>query len=110
MITDKTYSPVLRLTIQAAESLPAYRFVNFTGNLCTEGEKALGVTDYPALSGELVSLIVLGSAILECDGVVSTGDKITASSLGKVKLLETGVENGYAISGNSGDYATIILK
>jgi hypothetical protein len=111
MITDKTYSPVLRLTVQAAEELPAYRFVNFAGELCGAGEKALGVTDYPALSGEFVSLIVLGTAIIECSEAITAGAQISADAVGKGQVLGEGESsNGYAVTAASNDFATIILK
>lgn len=111
MITDKTYSPVLRLTVQAAEELPAYRFVNYAGELCGAGEKALGITDYPALSGEFVSLIVLGTAIIECSEAITGGTQISSDSVGKGQILGEGeTSNGYAIADSSNGYTTIILK
>lgn len=111
MITDKTYSPVLRLTVQAAEELPAYRFVNYAGELCGAGEKALGITDYPALSGEFVSLIVLGTAIIECSEAITGGAQISSDAVGKGQILGEGeTSNGYAIADSSNGFTTIILK
>ncbi|OGU58942.1 MAG: hypothetical protein A2X64_02850 [Ignavibacteria bacterium GWF2_33_9] len=110
MITDKTYNPILRITITAAEDLPANRLVDFNGNLAAD-EIFLGVTDYPALAGESVSLIVLGSAIVECTGTILAGGDVAISSNGIVKPFEVGdTILGRSINGNSGNYITLLLR
>jgi len=96
MLSQKSYQPVLRLTVRAAEDIPSYRFVDVNGHLATLGGFAIGVSDYPAKAGELISL--------------TAGSKVTSDATGKAVVTDTGnTTNGIVISNYNTDYAEILL-
>lgn len=110
MLSQKSYQPVLRLTVRAAEDIPSYRFVDVNGHLATLGGFALGVSDYPAKAGELISLIVEGTAIVGCSTNLTAGSKVTSDATGKAVVSDTGnTTNGIVISNYNTDYAEILL-
>ena len=103
MATNKTYQPVQAVSVEAGEDLPAFRFVSHLGTLCEEDGRALGVTDVDWLSGELASVITLGTIPVETLTTVDAGDDVTSAAEGKAKTV-TGDEeiNGRAIDSCSG--------
>ncbi len=110
MISQLSYQPILRLTVKATESIPAHKFVNISGGLCTGNHKALGASDYSALNGELISVITLGTAILKASGAITKGAIISADATGNAKTLETGeMPLGIAISDKVGEFIEVLL-
>lgn len=109
--TNKTYQPVQIITVKALQEVPAYRFVNHRGQLCSDNQKSLGVTPLGFPSGTFASVITLGVAIVESSSTINIGDKITSDSVGKAKVAPAGAEiNGYALSSaNPGDFLRILL-
>jgi len=109
MTPNLSYQPVLRLTIKAAEDIPAYRLVDLTGHLSTTGGDVLGVSDYPVLAGELISLIVLGTAIISTSNTLNVGDKIISDDTGKAIITNISeTPNGIVIN-SSVNYSEILL-
>jgi hypothetical protein len=110
MLTKNSYQPILRLTVRAAEDIPSYRFVDVNGHISASGAFALGVSDYPSLQGELISLIVEGTAIVGCSGNLTAGTKITSDATGKAIAAGTNDSvNGIVISNYNSDFAEILL-
>ncbi len=94
---NKTYQPIQMLTITAAEQIPAARFVDFNGNLCSADERALGVSELDFDAGDIASVISLGIAVVETSGAITKGSDVSADSNGKAKLATTGAINGRAL-------------
>jgi len=96
--TNRTYNPVQKLTVQAKEDIPEHRFVDHSGNLCGVADKSFGVSEIEWLNNQYISLITLGTAIIETDSAVNIGDPITSSTDGKAKVA-TGSDsiNGRAL-------------
>jgi len=94
---NKTYQPIQMLTVTAAEQIPAARFVDYNGNLCSADERALGVSEISFDAGDTASVICLGVAIVETTGAITKGSDVTADSNGKAKLATTGAVNGRAL-------------
>ncbi len=110
MISRLSYQPLLRLTITAAEAIPAHKFVSINGGLCTGSQKALGASDYPVLSGEQTSVIALGTAILQATGSISKGTLVAADATGNAKPIESGESPlGIAISDKVGDFVEVLI-
>lgn len=110
MTTKLSYQPVLRLSIQANENIPAFKFINLNGGLCTSSQRALGVSDYAALSGEMISVITLGTAIVRASGNIVKGDVVSADSSGNAKQQSSGeIPQGIAISNKLGDFVEVLL-
>jgi len=110
-ITNKTYQPVQAITVVAAENLPQFRFVSHDGTLCGDETRALGVTEIDWVSGEAVSLITLGTIIIESSEAIAAGADVTSAADGKAKTAtSTDPVNGRAIEGcGSGGFARIKL-
>jgi len=110
MISKLSYQPLLRLTIQSTENIPAYKFVNISGGLCNGTQRAIGASDYPAGNGELISVITLGTAILRASGTITKGAVVSADSTGNAKTIATGeVPLGIAISDKVGDFVEVLI-
>lgn len=96
--TNRTYNPVQKLTLQAKEDIPEHRFINYSGNLCAVAEKSFGVSEIEWLNNQHISVITLGTAIIETDSAVNIGDQLTSTTDGKAKVA-TGSDsiNGRAL-------------
>ncbi len=110
-IHNKTYQPVQYLTVKSAEALPACRFVAFDGTVAGDAEKALGVTEIEWLADEYASVVSIGTAVVETDGTISTGDDITSDADGKARAAVAGeAVNGRALEdAASAGYVKIML-
>lgn len=100
---NKTYQPLQLLSVKASEDLPSFRFVDFGGGLCTEGSRALGVTEIDWLRDELASVVTLGTVVVETSEAILRGADVSSDGNGKAKtagVLEA--VNGRAVEGCSG--------
>ncbi|MEN6511316.1 MAG: DUF2190 family protein [Chloroherpetonaceae bacterium] len=105
-----TYQPILRLTIKATQDLTAFHFVDFEGNICGLGAQSLGVADYDATSGENISVITLGTAIVRASESIANGEYISSDALGNAKVFETGEKIcGKALGASSNGFVKILL-
>ena len=84
-IPNRSYQPVQSLTVNAAEDIPAFRFVSHLGTLCAAESRSLGVSDSDWLTGENASVITLGTAAVETSTSVNLGDDVTSDASGKAK-------------------------
>lgn len=82
---------ILTLTIAAAGSLAASRFVTQAGAYPTAGGKAFGVTRSQAdAAGDLLPVDVLGTAIVETGAAVALDADLMVDATGRVVTLTTG--------------------
>jgi hypothetical protein len=84
-INNKTNKSILNLTLQANEAITAYRFVDFSGNLASDNEKALGTAEIDYLSGEYMSIAVVGVSVVETVGAITKGANIASAAVGKAR-------------------------
>ncbi|MFN3781769.1 MAG: capsid cement protein [Candidatus Kapaibacteriota bacterium] len=110
-IPNKTFHPIMTITIKAQEELPPYRFVDFRGMICQQNQKALGATVGRWSSNKYAGIIVLGTAIVEAGSTITIGDKIASNAEGKAVPATTGAEvNGRALnSANAGEFVRVLL-
>lgn len=111
-INTATSSPVLTLSYTVGEDLPAFRAINFDGELTDDGAELLGVTDLAWSTGEVASVIVIGAPIMEASGAVSIGDSIILDTGGKAKAYAgTGTKIGFALnSAADGGYVKVLIR
>lgn len=103
MISTLTYNSALTISVKASQDIPKFRFVDYFGNLCGAGDRALGVSSIETASGRQISLEILGTILVESGGVINKGDAVSSDAEGKAKLAEAGeTVNGYALSSSSG--------
>lgn len=110
-INNLTYNPLLTITIKAGEALPANRFVDYSGNLCSADEAALGATEIAWNDGDVASIIAQGIAIIESADDFYKGDVICTGASGKA-VGQTGTNPvvGRALDdATTGDYLRVLL-
>ena len=89
-----TYTSVLTKTVKASGAVSAKRFVGYDGaQIGSAGAAAFGVSLFNADDGEALSIVVMGTAIVETGGAVSKGDKLTADANGRAIVATTGTGN-----------------
>ena len=105
------YTPILTLTLTAAEGLAAHRFVTVAGQKATGTAIALGVTGTSAGTGEVVDVIVEGTAVVEAGASISKGALVTGDSDGKATTASSGTYvYGIALEdANAGDLFEVLL-
>ncbi len=102
-LNNKTYQPVQSISLEAGEDLPAFRFISHLGTLCADESRAVGVTEVDWLSGEMASVVTLGTMTVETAGTISIGADLTSAALGKAKTAEAAEPvNGRALDSCSG--------
>ncbi len=119
MTPQLTENPGKTITISAKDVLKPYRFVGFSGHICGNGEKSLGVASSqssPFHADEDAAIVVDGLVILEmAESVsmmdVSKGIAITSDINGRgVKCNDQESINGYPLSPSTGPGDHIRLK
>jgi hypothetical protein len=88
-ISNKTYQPILTITVKAVEDIPIHSFVNFAGEVTGLGEAALGVVDQNWKQGEFMSVIVLGTGVVVASEIISAGDSLSSTATGTAKKVES---------------------
>ncbi len=119
MIPQLTENPGKTITITAKEVLEPYRFVGFTGHICGNGDKALGVVtsqSSPFSADEDAAVVVDGVVIVEVAEAFSQADvvrgmAVTSDINGRgIKANGQDFVNGYALTAASGPGDHIRLK
>ncbi|MFN3195818.1 MAG: capsid cement protein [Chlorobiota bacterium] len=111
-INTATSSPILTLSYTAGEDLPAYRAINFDGELTDDGAELLGVTDLAWSTGEVASVIAIGAPIMEASGAISKGDSIVLATDGKDAAFGgSGTKIGFALNDAAdGGYVKVLIR
>ena len=100
---SKQAYPILALTIAATATLVAERFVTAAGAVPAADANVLGVVRQAAVSGDKVTVDVLGTAIVEAGGAITKGDTLKVDNTGKVITWATsGAKVGLALQAASG--------
>lgn len=110
-INNLTYDPLMTITIKAGEALPANRFVDYTGNLCSASEAALGASEIAWNDGDIASIIVQGIAIIESADDLYVGNAVCTGTSGKaVSQSGSNPVVGRALDdASSGGYLRVLL-
>jgi len=111
MINDKTYSPIQTLTFKSSGDIVKNRFVNYSGALCSDDTKSVGVAAINCLSGEIGSVVTIGTAVVETSASITVGSPVTAAANGKARTaVDDDIINGRALNSVSGSgFVTILL-
>ena len=100
----KTEQPILITSIPAAVNLSNAKnlFIGFDGDVCGNGDKALGVLNAGTSQGEMAPVMTLGIALVLSADAISVGAKIQANGVGKAITFSSGEANGFALDAASG--------
>lgn len=103
---------VLNLTVLAAATLAASRFVTALGAYPSAGGSAHGVTRSSGVSGDLLPVDVMGTAEVEAGGTVTAGSAVMVDNTGRVvDQTSTNVKVGRALTGATaaGQFVEVFL-
>lgn len=109
---SKQAFPLLSLTILATNVLASERFVTLNGTKPDAGGYALGVVRQNAVSGDMVTVDVIGTAIVEAGAAIVSGSTLKVDASGRVIPWETsGARVGIALqaASASGQFIEILL-
>lgn len=88
----------------------ANTFIGFNYNTCANITKALGVSEFPYNSGELVDVVDIGTAYITLAATLAVGAPVTSDATGKAIAAGANPVNGYMIeAGVSGDICEVKL-
>lgn len=93
MTTEKI---LLAVTIAAAAALTRFRFVDFTGNVASAGERPLGVATTDFDTGEQASVATHGEILVEAGAAIAVGAEVESDASGRAVTKTTGVAFGVA--------------
>lgn len=88
-MNNKTYQPVQFVSIEVKQDTEAFRFIDFSGNLCADNERALGVNEVKGESGQYLAVATLGTIVVQAAGNISIGDDVTSAADGKARVAVT---------------------
>lgn len=99
----KTHAPGHRYTILAAAAIAKQLFVGLTGNICAADAKPLGVSEIDVASGEQMSVITSGVALVLSGAALNAGDKLEVNGAGKaITWATSGEVAGWALDTATG--------
>jgi hypothetical protein len=100
----KTEQPILITSITAPADLSDKKnlFIGFDGNVCGNGEKALGVLNANTNQGNQAPVMTIGIAIVLSGAAVAQKDKVQSDANGKAIPFAAGEYNGRAMDSASG--------
>jgi hypothetical protein len=94
---------LLALTIAAAGTIAANRFVTPAGVQAGADANTIGAGRYAAVSGDKLTVDVLGTAVVEAGAAVSAGDTVKSDSSGRaITWATSGAKVGVALEAASG--------
>ena len=92
----KTEKILLAVTIAAAAALTRFRFVDFTGNVASAGDRPLGVATTDFDTGEQASVATHGEILVEAGAAIAVGAEVESDASGRAVTKTTGVAFGVA--------------
>lgn len=100
---------LLTLTVKLAIVAAANRFIERDGTYPAAGGNALGVTRFDGVVGDLVSVDVQGTTIVECGAAVAADAALMVDATGKVVTLAGSAKQavGRALEAGAGDGSKI---
>lgn len=79
----QAYIPVLGLTVRATAVIPAQRFVTLAGIVTGADLNSVGVSRTAAAIGELMTVDVLGTAVVETGAAVTLNATVKSDATGR---------------------------
>ena len=92
----KTEKILLAVTIAAAADLSRFRFADYSGNVASAGERALGVPTTDFSAGEQASIATHGEILVEAGAAIAAGAEVESDANGRAVTKTTGVGFGAA--------------
>lgn len=97
-----SFTSLMSVTRVAAATLIGERFVTLAGAIPAAAAGSVGVLRADAVSGDLIALDVIGTAVVEAGAAVADGALIETDNLGRAITKASGVVLGRALQAASG--------
>jgi hypothetical protein len=97
-----SFTSVLALSRVAAATLVGERFVTLGGAIPAAAAGGVGVARTGATTGQLVTLDVMGTAVVEAGAAIADGALVETDNLGRAITRSAGVQLGRALGAASG--------
>ncbi len=85
----KSYNPAQKISVRAEDEIPARRFISAFGKVCQPTEVAIGVSEIAWAKGNTMSVITLGTVLIDTSEAIAKGDKISVATDGRAKKKTT---------------------
>ena len=107
----KTAIHTITFGVPAASAITTRRFVDYDGNLCAAGEKALGVSHAGGAETGEECPMARGIVLVEAGAAVAKAAEVESDSTGRAITKSTGVANGSAMdaAGAAGDIIRVMF-
>lgn len=92
----KTAKVILTTSLLAAAALTRLRFVDFSGNPASAGERALGVAEANFDAGEQAAVNTHGEILVEAGAAIAVGAEVESDASARAVTKTTGVAFGVA--------------
>jgi hypothetical protein len=89
---------LLTLTLAATATLSANRFVTSVGAVPAAAAAVIGVTRSAAVSGDLIAVDALGTAMVEASAAIAAGAAVATTADGRAVTYATGSKVGIALT------------
>lgn len=83
--------PILSLSMKATGTIVANRFVTHAGLQTGAGARALGVARFAGVTGDMITVDALGTAVVEAGAAIALGAQVEADSSGRAITKSAGV-------------------
>lgn len=93
--------PILTLPLTASATVRTERFVTYAGAECGAGVAAAGVSADAGVSGDLIPVVRLGTAVVVCSAAVNAGALVETATDGRAVTRTTGVVVGRALTAST---------
>lgn len=103
--------PLLTLPLTASATVRTERFVTYAGAECGAGVAAAGVSADAGVSGDLIPVVRIGTAVVVAGGAVNAGALVESDGQGRAVTRNTGVVLGRALqaAGAAGARIEVLL-
>jgi hypothetical protein len=88
---------LLSLPLTASATVRAERFVTYAGAECGAGVAAAGVADVAGVSGDVIPVVRIGTAVVAAGAAVTAGALVESDAQGRAVTRSTGVVLGRAL-------------
>lgn len=102
---------ILALSVLAAGQVEVHRFVTAAGAQAGDGQNSLGVSEFPAAGGEMLTVNALGTAVVEAGAAIAAGERLQSDADGKAVPKTTGATTAVALQAAAaeGDLLEVFL-
>ncbi|MBI2801249.1 MAG: DUF2190 family protein [Gammaproteobacteria bacterium] len=100
---SRNHTPTLTLTVVATGVIVADRFITPTGAQAGADANALGVSRFAGVSGDKLTVDVMGTAVLETGAAITLGQTVKVDATGRaIPWVTAGARVGIALEAASG--------